>query len=94
MNGARSFEGVIIAAVAGALSVSGSYLSTVPKVTAQLENLSRNVAELREENKASKSEANKDRGDLIRLQTQLAELQRQSQERLAILERRVFNIPR
>ncbi|MCL4687491.1 MAG: hypothetical protein KJ007_02875 [Burkholderiales bacterium] len=101
MNGTRVIESLIIAALTGAASVAGSYLWTVPTLRVQIESLAASVAEMREAGRAQANQIQSQQSDIVRLQAQMVQVQAQSvelqraiSERITLLERRVFNIPR
>ncbi|MGE0358650.1 MAG: hypothetical protein AB7P08_17240 [Burkholderiales bacterium] len=101
MNGTRVIESLIIALVTGLASVAGSYLWTVPALRVQLDHLSSNMAEMREADRLQANQIHAQQADIIRLQAQMAQLQvqavdlmRATHDRLVLLERRVFNIPK
>lgn len=101
VNGIRVVESVVIAALAGAVSVAGSYLWTVPTLRVQIEQLAFTVKEMRDAGREQAIQIQSQQADVVRLQAQMVqvqaqgvELQRAMSERMSLLERRVFNIPR
>lgn len=90
----RLVESVIIAALTGVVSSMGSYFWTVPVLTERVEYLRADVAHLRNDVARIERATAQSAVDVARLQEQMVNFQRASEQRLQRLEEQVFGIPR
>jgi hypothetical protein len=104
INSTRLIESIVIALVAGVLSVGGSYFVTIPTLQVQFGALQDKVNALVTDQRQSNNAAASDRADIIRLQAQMTSTQQQlvatqqqitdvaksSNERLSLMERTVM----
>lgn len=91
---ARLVESAIIAALTGVVSSMGSYFWTVPVLTERVEYLRNDVAHLRNDVARIERATTQSAVDVARLQEQMINFQRASEQRLQRLEEQVFGIPR